>query len=169
MWERWKRKPPLSDRGPRCWCSEGGAEWPWDPADPAPLLPRLQGEQRELQFQQPQPAGFLTQWQRQVGARQFGGREDAVGDSRPLVVQSRSVAQPTAAPWAAFPAQPGPPSRPERSTRTSARWRRRGPNAASPQPAGLHTQPHVCQPCGPGLLELCSPPGRLLSVLGAGT
>lgn len=123
------------------------------PADPAASLLHLQGEQRELQLQQPQPAGCVAERQRQVGARQLGGREDAVGDARSLVVQPRAAAQPAAAARAAVPAQPGPPSRPQRRAGARARRRRRGPTAAPPRPAGLHPQPHVGQPRGPGLLE----------------
>lgn len=123
------------------------------PADPAALLLHLQGEQRELQLQQPQSAGCVAERQWQVCARQLGGREDAVGDARPLVVQPRAAAQPAAATRAAVPAQPGPPSGPQRRARARAGGRRLGPTAASPRPAGLHPQPHVGQPRGPGLLE----------------
>lgn len=139
------------------------------PADPAALLLHLQGEQRKLQLQQPQSSGCVAERQRQVGARQLGGREDAVGDAGPLVVQPRAAAQPAAATRAAIPAQPGPPSRPQRRACARAGRRWRGPTAAPPRPAGLHPQPHVGQPRGPGLLEPRLPRRASLPALALGT
>lgn len=131
----------------------------------------MQREQRELQLQQPQPAGGVAERQRQVGARQLGGREDAVGDARPFVVKPRAAAQPAAATRAAVPAQPGSPSGPQRgaSGGAGAGRRRRGPTAAPPRPAGLHPQPHVGQPRGPGLLEPRLPRSTGLPGLALGT